>query len=113
MTAPSRGEVWSADLGKGRGHEQSGQRPVLVVSVDALNHGPAGLAFVLPTTTKARGVPAHVPVAPPEGGLRSTSYILCDAIRSVSHDRLSQRWGVVSDATLAAVEHQLRRLQGL
>ena len=34
MADPSRGEIWLADLGTGRGHEQSGQRPVLVVSFE-------------------------------------------------------------------------------
>ena len=30
MADPMRGEIWLADLGSGRGHEQAGQRPVLV-----------------------------------------------------------------------------------
>ena len=50
---PSRGEIWMVDLNSARGHEQAGVRPALVVSVDTFNHGPAGLAVVLPVTSGA------------------------------------------------------------
>ncbi len=43
MSAPGRGEVWLADLNPTRGHEQAGRRPVLVVSEDLFNRGPAGV----------------------------------------------------------------------
>jgi mRNA interferase MazF len=52
----------------------------------------------------------HVPILPPEGGIRRPSVILCDAVRCVSKERLSERWGTVSPATLAAVEDHLRIL---
>jgi mRNA interferase MazF len=110
MSAPARGEVWLADLNPTRGHEQAGRRPVLVVSEDLFNRGPAGLAIVLPMASTVRGVPSHVPVVPPEGGLKNASAILCEAIRSVSVERLVTRWGAVNANTLAAVEDRLRML---
>ena len=110
MNAPARGEVWLADLNPTRGHEQAGRRPVLVVSEDVFNGGPAGLAIVLPMTTTLRNIPSHVPVAPPEGGLKSRSAILCDAVRSVAIERLVVRWGAVERQTMAAVEDCLRIL---
>ena len=66
MSAPARGEVWLADLSPERGHEQAGRRPVLVVSEDLFNRGPAGLAIVLPMTSVVCNVPTHVPIVPPE-----------------------------------------------
>lgn len=110
MIAPARGEVWLADLNPTRGREQAGRRPVLVVSEDIFNHGPAGLVVVLPLTSTLRGVPLHVPVQPPEGGLTNESAILCDAIRSVSVERLLARWGAVGRPTMVAVEDRLRIL---
>ena len=107
---PIRGEIWFGDLDPVRGHEQGGPRPVLVVSRDSYNRGPSGLVIVLPLTTTHRSVPIHVPMLPPEGGIRRPSVILCDAIRSISKDRLSDRWGVVSPATLAAVDSHVRVL---
>lgn len=64
---PSRGEIWLVDLNPTRGHELAGIRPALVVSVDLFNHGPAGLVVVLPLTTRLKGIPFHVEVAPPKG----------------------------------------------
>lgn len=107
---PHRGEIWLADLEPVRGHEQGGRRPVLVVSVDVFNQGPAGLAIVIPLTSRDRGIKSHVRVAPPEGGLRTSSVIQCEAIRSLSSDRLVQAWGRVSPEAMQQVEDWLRTL---
>lgn len=108
---PRRGEIWSADLNLIRGHEQAGRRPVLIVSTDLFNQGPAGLVFVLPLTRTDRRIPLHVPLDPPEGGVTSRSFILCDGLRSISRERLgSAPWGMVSPATLRQVEDMLRVL---
>ena len=117
MADPNRGEIWLADLGTGRGHEQSGQRPVLVVSDDAFNAGLSGLVMTVPLTSKvakSKNIPAHVRVNPPEAGLRTPSVILCDQLRTISKDRLGRSpWGTVSAATLANVDTALRVLLGL
>jgi mRNA interferase MazF len=110
MTSPARGEVWLADLSPTRGHEQAGRRPVLIVSEDLFNRGPAGLAIILSMTSTVRPIPSHVAVSPPEGGLKSKSAVLCEAIRSISTDRLVQRWGAVAPHTLARIEDRLRIL---
>jgi mRNA interferase MazF len=113
VPSPRRGEVWLADLDPTFGHEQGGRRPVLVISVDALNAGLSGLVVVLPITSRIRALPLHVPVQPPEGGLRRPSTILCDAVRSIDQRRLVDCWGTISPATLGLVEDCLRRLLGL
>ncbi len=112
-TSPSRSEVWLVDLDPARGHEQAGRRPCLVVSVDLFNHGPAGLALVLPMTTRLRGIPFHVGVDPPEGGVRVRSFIKCEDLRSVSKERLVERWGEIEPTTMRQVEDRLRILLGL
>ena len=110
MTEPRRGEVWLADLNPTRGHEQAGQRPVVIVSDDTFNRGPAGLVIVLPMTSTIRNIPSHVVVSPPEGGLRNPSAIMCEAVRSISVERLVKRWGRLRPATLAHVEDCARIL---
>ncbi len=110
MSVPARGEVWLADLSPTRGHEQAGRRPVLVVSEDLFNRGAAGLVIVLPMTSTIRKVPSHVPVSPPEAGVKNQTAILCEAVRSVSVERLVVRWGAVQRQTMAAVEDRLRIL---
>ena len=110
MTPPLRGEVWLADLDPTLGHEQGGRRPVLVISEDAFNRGPANLVVVVPLSSVSRGIRSHVPVAPPEGGLRVPSVVLCEAVQSVSTQRLVRRWGAVSEDVLRQVESLLRVL---
>lgn len=69
MLIPYRGEIWLAEMGTGQGHEQAGQRPVLIVSDDYFNSGLSGLVMVLPLTSqvaKSRHIPAHVPLNPPD-----------------------------------------------
>ena len=83
---------------------------MLVVSDDVFNRGPAGLAIVLPMTSTVRSVPSHVPVAPPEGGVKTRTAILCEGVRSLSVERLVVRWGAVDRRTMATVEDCLRIL---
>lgn len=113
MPEPSRGEVWLVDLSPTKGHEQSGRRPGLVVSVDLFNHGQAGLVVMLPISTVAKGVPFHVQVNPPEGGLKQRSFVKCEDVRSVAKERLLRRAGAVSPHTMDAVEDRLRILLNL
>ena len=108
MADVRRGEIWLADLRPTRGREQSGRRPVLVLSVDAFNSGPADLIIVLPLTSTIRDIPLHVTIKKGDGGVRNQSAILCEAIRSVSKERLLSRWGTLSAATMSEVEDRLR-----
>ena len=111
---PRRGEVWFAALNNPtRGHEQRGTRPVLVLSVDSFNSGPAELVTVLPLTSTVRPIPSHVEVQAPEGGLESRSAILADQVRTIARERLVRRSGAVSRTTLQRVEEVVRFLLGL
>jgi mRNA interferase MazF len=113
MAEPLRGEVWLVDLNPTRGHEQAGKRPGLIASVDLFNQGPAGLVVILPITTKAKGIPFHVEINIPGGGLTQQSFIKCEDIRSIAKEGLFKRVGRVSDQTMEAVEDRLRILLNL
>ena len=109
---PLPGEVWYADLRPVRGYEQDGVRPVLVMTQE--DEVPFPVVLAIPSTTRFRGVPSHVPVYPPEGGLRSPSVLLCEHMRSVTLDRFERRIGRVDQATLDRVSevlHELMRLR--
>jgi mRNA interferase MazF len=105
--------VWGVDLDPTVGREQAGRRPALVVSDNALNRGPRGLVVVIPVTGTVRGLPTHVPVTPPEGGLTKPSVIMTEQVRSVSKDRLGTRYGMVTQATMDQVDRVLRIVLGL
>ncbi len=107
--SPSRGEVWLADPPRLlQGREQLGRRPVLVISADQLNHGPAGLSIVVPFTTRDRGLPLHVVVDPPDGGLTEHSVLMIEQLHAADHTRFAQLLGRVTGVTLLEVEDRLR-----
>jgi mRNA interferase MazF len=111
---PVRGEVWLVNLDPTVGREQAGERPVVIVSTDRFNRGPAGLVIVVPMTTRDRQLLLHVSVDPPEGGVQRRSFVKCEDVRSISKDRLSAtRWGALSHRTMAEVEDRLRILLDL
>ena len=109
----ARGEGWLVDLEPIRGREQGGQRPAVILSVDLFNEGPAGLVVALPITSRQKKIPFHVPLHPPEGGLKTVSYVKCEDIRSISSERLLKKWGTIEAASLAQIEDRLRILLGL
>lgn len=110
---PARGDVWLVDSNPVIGREQAGKRPALIVSVDLFNQGPVELVVVAPITSKNKGIPLHVQIDPPEGGLKDTSFIKCEDIRSISKDRLITQLGTISPKTMASVEDRLRILLGI
>jgi mRNA interferase MazF len=111
--SPARGEIWGIDLDPVVGREQAGRRPVLIVSANALNDSPRGLVVVIPITGTARGLPSHIPVTPPDGGLTKASVIMVEQVRSVSKDRLGRRYGVVTQVTMNQVNRILQIVLGL
>ncbi len=113
MSQPSRGEIWLVGLDPTKGREQAGMRPALIISVDQFNHGAAELVIAIPITSKAKGIPLHIEINQPEGGLTMMSFVKCEDVRSVSTSRLVKRLGKVSSQTIELVEDRLKILLGL
>src|SRR5690349_2992877 len=110
---PARGEIWDVDLEPVIAHEQGGRRPALVVSVNEFNRGPSGLVIVVPISMKDKRVRSQVPIQAGEGGLRDSSFAKCEAVRSVSLERLRLRRGAVAEETMEKVGYCLQILMGL
>ena len=113
MTQLKRGEIWLANLNPTIGREQAGTRPVLIASADYFNQGFANLVYAVPITSKDKKIRSHVAVMPPEGGLTSPSFIMCEAMRSISKQRLIRRFGIIASDTMLEVEDNLRILLDL
>jgi mRNA interferase MazF len=108
-----RGEVWLIDFGDPVGHEQSGRRPALTVSADALNDSPAGIVIVVPITTACRDLPSHIEIDQDGSGLQEVSYAKCEDVKSVSEQRLIARLGAVGDDVMFQAARALRFLLDL
>jgi len=108
---PTRGEIWYVNLDPTVGREQAKKRPCLVISNTSFNKSLAYLTIIVPLTSKNKNNPFHVPVHPPEGGLVTTSFILCEQIRTVSIERFSgQPLGSIYTKTMQIVEYTLKTI---
>lgn len=105
-----RGQIWLVNWSPGRGSEQLGRRPALVIQTDAANSNPRyPNTIVLPLSTKGIQVTTHVQVKPDSlNGLRGISWVKCEQVLTVSKDRLETRWGTLSAAHMVKVEAGLR-----
>ncbi len=84
-----------------------------MISVNELNHGPAGLAMVLPISTVDKRIATHVRVPAGEAGQTQDGFVKCEEVRSVSIERFASRIGVVKAATLVAVMRNIEVLLGI
>lgn len=104
-----RGDVYLADLNPTRGSEQSGFRPVIIVSRDAINRS-SPVMIAVPCTSWApdrRVYPSQVLIQAPEGGLRGDSIALGEQVRAIAGDRLHERWGSLDAATVRRLDRAL------
>jgi mRNA interferase MazF len=109
-----RGEIVRVRLNPVEGSEQSGDRPAIVISPDLINlHSP--VILVAPITSRKTGkvYPFEALVEPPDGGLSQTSKVLLTQLRAVDKQRISGRYGPVSDTVMERVESALRIAVGL
>lgn len=113
MKGALRGDVWLVDFGDPVGREQGFRRPAVVVSDDRLNAGPAGVVVVVPTTTRRRGLPAHVEIDARQSGLDETSYARCEDVRSVAEERLIAQIGHCPPDAMFRIERVLSWLLSL
>lgn len=110
MPNPERGEIWVVDWSPGRGSEQTGRRPALIVQTNAGNRNPRyPNTVVITISTKGRAVPSHVRVIPSdENGLALPSFIKCGQILTISKARLEARLERLSPEDLVRVVTALR-----
>ena len=89
--APSRGEVWLANLNPRQGTEPGKTRPVLVVQTQALLDADHPSTLIVPLTTRLvdDAEPLRVRLRA-SGGLRSDSDLLIDQLRAIDNRRLVQ-----------------------
>lgn len=104
---PRRGEIWWVDFSPGRGSEQTGRRPALVLQNDAGNQNPRyPNTVVLAMSTRGKPIPFHVRIAPHQrNGLEEVSYVKCEQVLTLAKARLlAEPLGRLSAAEMRKVE---------
>ena len=91
-----QGEIWYVDLNPVKGSEQSGYRPVVIISGNLLNQY-LNVVIVCPLTTRIKNYKGNLVLDPTrENGLKNKSEILLFHIRSVSKKRFIKRLGKIT-----------------
>jgi len=111
-----RGEIYFVNLNPVKGREQAGERPVLVLSVDAINNLPLVVTVVTGTKGEniSRDYPTNVRVSASESGLPMETVFLCFQIRSIDPKRFQAKpAGKVSDEVMEKIENSVRYCLGL
>lgn len=112
-----RGDVFWADVKPRSGSEQSGRRPVVIVSHDAFNQVPSWHSvIVVPLTTsgkQARRGPTAIVLPKGEAGLPRESIALCHQITTLDRSKLTEKIGALSDDALAGIGAGIKAATGL
>jgi len=106
-----RGEVRWAELNPRRGREQSGQRPVLVLSHDVFNERSGTVIAVALTSQPQRaGYPLTYELASVK--LAKQSWVKISQIHTLSVERIGTRLGRASPEDLAQIVEGLNEIIG-
>ena len=100
------GDVWWALPDPAVGREQSGRRPVLIVSNERFHTAVTTLVIAVPVTTKDRGWPNHVELDS-GAGMKQRSFAMTEQVRTISRQRLTKKIGVVERSVLRNVREWL------
>lgn len=105
-----RGDIYDIRFNPTEGSEQSGTRPAIIVSRDAINqHSP--VVVVVPVTKAAnvtRSYPNNVFIEAKNGGLTIDSVALGGQIRAVATSRLLRYRGTLTSSIIHKIDRALR-----
>ena len=106
-----RGEIRWAELGPTRGHEQSGMRPVLILSQDVFNaRSRTVIAVALTSQEPSAGFPLSMELTSTR--LSRRSWAKMSQIRTLAAERIGAKLGRCSPQELANVIAGLNEIIG-
>ena len=106
-----RGEIRWADLNPTVGREQSGERPVLILSQNVFNERSGTVIAVALTSQEQRaGFPLTYEIL--KSKLPKRSWVKISQIRTLSTERIGKKIGVVNPEELAQVVEGLNEIIG-
>lgn len=102
-----QGEIWHTNLNPIKGSEQSGFRPVVIISGNLLNEH-LKVVIACPLTTSVKNYKGNVVLQPDsKNQLTKASEILVFHIRSIAKERLVRKIGNITGNELALIKSGL------
>lgn len=106
-----RGEVRWADLSPGRGHEQTGRRPVLILSHDVFNERSGTvIAMAITSQPQRAGFPLTLEIQ--TEGLPKRSWVKISQLRTLAVDRIGKRIARLAPEEIAHILEGLDEIIG-
>lgn len=106
-----KGEIWLVEIPPTNGHEQSGLRPVLVLSPIEAN-----VAIIIPFTSNMSALrfPHTLEIHPTaSNGLNAISVALVFQIRAIDKKRLQRKVGALSSDLVEQIDTMIRHMLSL
>ena len=104
---PRRGEVWLVNFNPGRGSEQAGIRPALVIQNDTGNVY-ASTTIVAAITSTIKEFPVTLMIPTGEGGLQRRSLVNLAQLLTIDKGRLRRRLGNLNGTVMEKVNEAIR-----
>jgi mRNA interferase MazF len=110
LPVPRRGEIWDVNWSPGRGAEQKGIRPALIIQNDRGNTSRSyPLTIVASMSRTERELPLHVRITPSEeNGLTDFTDVKCEQVMTIEKSRLIRRRGSITSEELGKVDVALK-----
>ena len=108
-----RGEIYYVDWSFGRGAEQAGIRPALIIQNDVGNQFSSTTIVAAISTRRARDYPFEVAVTAGESGLPRDSIVKCEQIQTNDQTHLGWLVGTLEAEKVFEVDLALQRSLGL
>jgi len=105
------GEIRWADLDPTRGHEQAGQRPVLIVSANVFNER-SGTVIAVALTSQAQRAGFPLTLELSSRRLPKRSWVKISQIRTLASERIGKRLGRATPEELERVIEGLNEILG-
>jgi mRNA interferase MazF len=106
-----RGEIRWAGLDQTRGREQSGRRPVLILSADVFNER-SGTVIAVALTSQAPRAGFPLTLELDSAKLPKAPWVKISQIRTLSTERIGSRIGTASPEEVAQVIEGLNEILG-
>ena len=112
MTTCKRGDVWMVNFNPGRGSEQKGNRPALIIQNDVGNQH-ASTTIVAAITTSVKKYPVTVLIPAGEGGLQENSMVNLAQLLTIDKGRLTKKLGYLGEQKMTEVDEAIRISLGI
>ena len=99
-----RGDIFYADIEEGKGSEQNGRRPVVILQNNKGNRHSTTTIAAMITSARKKSLPTHVWVKKEDTGLKEDSIVLLEQIKTLDKKRLVNRVGRLSKSVMSLVD---------